>query len=173
MVVFGGRDGDANAAAYDPATDTWRPIAPTPTTYRFHTLASWWTGREVVALESGFGNDGSPMGIAYEPARDAWRTITAPAGIARAEYALAWTGSEVLVVDGSLRLTGSNERALSGGAGAYDPSGDSWRMLPQVPRSPTCDSALVWTGSAAVVWGGNTGCRIPTRARAGTWILGS
>jgi hypothetical protein len=173
MVVFGGRTSDTNAAAYDPNTDTWRAIAAIPTDNSFHTLAAWWTGHEVVALESGFGNEGSPIGIAYEPARDAWRTIAAPpAGIARAEYALTWTGSEVLVVDGSLRLTGSNERALTGGAGAYDPSSDSWRMLPQPPRSPTCDSALVWTGDAAVVWGGNQGCRIPTRPRPGTGILG-
>lgn len=171
MIVFGGRSGDDRAAAYEPTHDRWRPIAPVAAT-SFHTLDAFWNGREIVAIESGFGQEGAPVGLAYDTTLDRWRAISAPSGIARAEYALAWTGSEVLVVDGSRDLTGSDERAEPvRSASAYDPTSDSWRELPGIPGTVTCGSTVVWTGDAAIAWGGNRGCRIPTRPRPGTWGL--
>jgi hypothetical protein len=75
MVVYGAlldgnnasRSEHARGVAYNPATDTWREIAP----YRLSPQASAvvWTGREMIAwdyeLEAG----------AYEPASDIWRDL--------------------------------------------------------------------------------------------------
>lgn len=174
MVIAGGRTtNDQRAAAYDPAASSWRELPPPPAIH-FHTPRAFWTGTGLVVIEGHFGNENQPIGARYDRASDAWRTIAAPPGTARAEYALVWTGAEVLVVDGSRHLTGSIERATPvDKASAYDPTTDSWRPLPGVPGEVTCDSALVWTGEAAIVWGGNRGCRIPTRPRPGTWVLGT
>jgi hypothetical protein len=70
LVVVGGtvegtpaRDG----AAYDPATDTWRPIADAPAPVDARQVAVW-TGEEMVVTAT-------TGAFAYDPAADAWRTL--------------------------------------------------------------------------------------------------
>ncbi len=88
----------------------------------------------------------------YNPAADSWKetsTINAPG--ARAEHALVWTGTEVIVWGGRINASGSTTSA----GGRYNPGTDSWTAtsLTNVPdgrRGP----AGVWTGMELVVWGG-------------------
>ena len=49
---------------------------------------------------------------------------------------------------------GSHGAQLHGDGAAYDPSTNSWRMLPPAPLPPTADASAIWTGSEMVVFGG-------------------
>ncbi len=80
---------------------------------------------------------------------DAWRPIAAAPIEPRADPAIAWTGSEMIVWGG----TGDGPRALADGA-AYDPAGDSWRVIAPSPLSARVGSGAAWTGSEVIVVGG-------------------
>ncbi len=138
-----------DGAAYNPATDSWRPIssegAPSP---RFlHTAV--WTGEEMIVW-GGWGEAALGDGSAYEPGTDTWRPISnegAPS--VRINHTAVWTGDEMIVWGGEALDT------VAGG-GAYDPETDAWRPLPPGGGAARAKHVAVWTGSEMVVWGGTT-----------------
>lgn len=82
--TYGGADGDRDhvygeGAAYDPATDRWRVLAPSPLTDRCHHSGTW-TGTEFIVF-GGLEICGDPgiLGVgtaaAYDPATDTWREL--------------------------------------------------------------------------------------------------
>jgi hypothetical protein len=109
LVFVGGIDPDghpwparlARAAAYDPATDTWRRIAEPPASLGAGKAV--WTGRELVVAEDG-------PGLAYDPATNRWRRVgraatvwtrLASAPLPRTvESTAVWTGHELIVWNG-------------------------------------------------------------------------
>ena len=123
----------ARAAAYDPATNRWRRIAPLPSP-QTPTLALW-DGREVIAI-------GGSASYAYRPARNRWKKL-ARARLGTAGTSAVWTGKRVLVRDGR---TG---RTLS-----YDPVANRWAHLAAAPLPRNALTTTVWTGRAIIVWGG-------------------
>jgi hypothetical protein len=157
VVLWGGfaLDGPvADGAAYDPRTDSWRPLAPAPLDARSGAAAVW-TGTEVIVW-GGHGagpsvvsidEDGrshSPTsrsdGAAYDPATDTWRPI-APAPIVSAGSTRAvWTGSEAVFLAG----TNSVEAAI------YDPAADTWRTVRGPGRPIPPYPSIAWTGSEVV-----------------------
>lgn len=125
----------ARAAAYDPASDTWRRLAPAP---RIGGAAAW-NGHEV--LVAGAGSD-ARAAFAYDPAANRWRPLaTLPFGLQGARA--FWTGDRLLVWGGS-----ETSRGL-----AYDPGADRWSVLPAAPLRGASD-ALAWTGLSLVVGSG-------------------
>ena len=92
----------SDGAAYNPATRTWRVIAPAPSgVQRDDGGRVAWTGDEMVVWASN-SPDGPVGGAAYDPATDSWRRL--PAGpLARREgYSSVWTGKELIVIGGTL-----------------------------------------------------------------------
>jgi hypothetical protein len=163
IVVVGGLDPDgrpyparlARAAAYDPATDSWRRIAPQPADRNGATAV--WDGHEMLLI----GGTGAPVaggqpglarvGFAYDPATDRWRRL-APMAAGRRGAAMAWTGRRLLVWGGSRTVAGlpvTPSRGL-----AYDPQADRWSQLPGAPLLGRLDPVAVWTGRSLIVWGG-------------------
>ena len=61
----------ARAAAYDPATNRWRRIAPLPAPRADATAV--WDGRELLVV-----GGSHPGGFAYSPATNRWRRLPAP-----------------------------------------------------------------------------------------------
>jgi hypothetical protein len=124
-------------AAYDPTSDTWRPMNPTggPVDSGFYTPGIW-TGTEMIAI--GYEHSG-----AYDPVLDRWRSIHFPLRTPF-EGTAAWTGSEVIVV------TGGECPAAT----AYDPALDSWRWLSMEGGPAAFRSQSVWTGNELLLWGG-------------------
>lgn len=117
-----------------------------------------WSGREVIVW-GGIGAGGATLadGAALDLSTGTWRVI-APAPIEdRALAAVAWTGAE-MVVFGGLRRTGAvvdgtyAQTPLTDGA-AYNPTTDTWRLLPEVPIDGDASSGL-WTGDDFIVIGG-------------------
>lgn len=161
----------ADGATYDPVTDHWATIQPSPLSPR--TLAAvGWTGTKLliwggVGCQSGascslaglsFRNDGA----VYDPTADSWRSVSrgplADAGRSAASACgflsagpPVWTGTRLLVW-GEARCDAS---ARSIGA-AYDPDSDSWSSMSPAPITSRTLAAVVWTGTRMLVWGGLT-----------------
>jgi hypothetical protein len=126
------------AAAYDPATDTWRAIARPPWKVGTYSPA-YWTGSELVFVERR-GADGRGLAV-YDPAADSWRT-TAPAPMGSIDGSV-WADGVIVVASGGDLATA-----------AYDPATDTWSGLPPIPieadplAMPGMEHAfaLYWTG---------------------------
>jgi hypothetical protein len=143
-VVHGGR-----GAAYNPRTDRWRHLPPSPLASRTWSIVAW-TGGELLVIAGSCGEDARNRcedGAAYDPAANTWTPIPALAGGAIApEAASAWTGSELIVWP----ETGST-------ASAYNPRSGRWRTLPPAPITPRRLPGAVWAGDRLLVWGGIRG----------------
>jgi hypothetical protein len=154
----GGCCGDAfgNGLAYDPATDTYRELAPSPLAPSGGPIGAW-TGHELVLFSGGFDPGAAkpyPAKLAraagYDPATDTWRRITPlPNSALGFGGAAAWDGREVLVAG-----DGASARA----AFAYLPATNERRTLALMPFGLR-DARAFWTGSRLLVWGGSETAR--------------
>jgi N-acetylneuraminic acid mutarotase len=146
----------ARAAAYNPATNTWRRIAPLPATREGGNAV--WDGREILIV----GGSGAPregksptaatVGFAYNPATNRWRRLP-PMESGRFGASAVWSGKLLLLWGGS-QTTGSGQPVIPPHGLAYDPKANRWSTLPQAPLLGRLDPTAVWTGRALIVWGG-------------------
>ncbi len=148
-----------DGAAYDPAADTWRPIAEC--SWTGVPAAAVWTGhqyRQMVVLGA------AGRGAMYDPATDTWRTLPEELSTPVGFHAALWTGDVVIGVgwgQGQLAVTtfdpgtgfatpgatlevGVSEDAIASMAGSdvlvwdgsdgwfYDPAADRWREAPTI-----------------------------------------
>jgi spore germination protein GerM len=160
IIVVSGFDPDGNqsparlarAAAYNPATDKWRRIAPVPAPRVGATAV--WDGRELLVVGGGAvgGKQLPAVGFAYNPRTNRWRRLP-PMESGRAEAATVWTGRRLLVWGGGTGRAGS--LVIPPHGLAYDPKANRWSPLPQAPLRGRLDPTAVWTGRALIVWGGS------------------
>jgi hypothetical protein len=129
--------GPARAAAYNPATDTWRRIAAPP---ELRTAAVW-DGHEILLV------GGSGAGYAYNPEANVWRRLPA-AKSGGMQSVVAWTGRQLLLFG---RETAPNSLL------AYDPQRNGWSTLANAPLRGRVAPTAVWTGRELIVWGGVVG----------------
>jgi spore germination protein GerM/N-acetylneuraminic acid mutarotase len=142
----------ARAAAYNPATNTWRRIAPIPAPREGANAV--WDGLEVLVVGgSAAGGEQLPtVGFAYNPATSRWRQLPLMES-GRARAAAVWTGKRLLVWGGGTGRAYSLQIPPHGLA--YDPKANRWSPLPQAPLRGRLDPTAVWTGHAMIVWGGS------------------
>jgi N-acetylneuraminic acid mutarotase len=127
------------AAAYDPASNTWRRLPPPLSASGYP--GNWnavWTGAEMLVL--------GDVNQAYDPEKDRWRELP-PAPKGRAGVAV-WTGRELIEWGGGCCGDVSSDGA------AYDPSGDSWRTIALPPVGGQQSPVGVWTDTELVVFPG-------------------
>lgn len=75
-------------------------------------------------------------------------TAVLPAGL--------WTGAALLVWNGNSAQSGGSRTGYQPGDGAaWNPRADRWMRLPRSPLGGY-GSVAVWTGRAALVWGGRS-----------------
>ncbi|MBI5089270.1 MAG: hypothetical protein HZB15_10560, partial [Actinobacteria bacterium] len=153
-LVVGGLDRSGaprvDGAAYDPSTDSWRPL-PEPPVVTIDPLVAW-TGDEMLVI----GGTSDPAqsggytsaGRAYDPTSDTWRATAPPFSFIDRDSPWVWTGDELLVWPSSSESTSPI---------AYDPSADSWRAVASAPIGTRWHAASVWTGREWLIWGGTTG----------------
>jgi hypothetical protein len=153
----------ARAAAYNPATDKWRRIAPLPAPREGATAV--WDGREVLVVGgAGAPRGGKPaplatVGFAYTPATNRWRRLPSMES-GRAGAAMVWTGQRLLVWGGQTGVPGALPAAVPSHGLAYEPKTNRWSSLPRAPLKGRLDPTAVWTGRELIVWGGEKGvCR--------------
>jgi len=167
MVIFGGRGCSSGycfeTIAYNPVSDGWTILAPPKSDLDARTdLVAIATGGASAdaTLWGGFGvlNGGSEYrnnGATYVASTSTWVGITPPSETvladAKRSYVAAWWAAGKLYVWG-----GTNGSALANGA-AYDPATNSWTAMPTSNApSARAQATAVWTGTAAIVWGGTS-----------------
>lgn len=164
VILVAGHDPDgkpwparlARAAAYNPATDTWRRIAVPPAPREGATAV--WDGHEVLVVggartaPAGRLAPLATVGFAFDPSTNRWRRLPPMAG-GRSGAAVVWTGRRLLVWGGS-RTANAGPPVFAARALAYDPKTNRWTGFSRGPLSGRLDPAAVWTGHTLVVWGG-------------------
>jgi hypothetical protein len=146
VVVWGGGGNGQRAlndgAAYDPATDTWRPLPASPlaggppnTGYNEPGYSAVWTGDEMLI----WGGAASG-GAAYNPAADQWRELSP----APTELDFSQAGGTITNNESFTNLR-SDVMVL-----AYDPAEDSWGRAPESGFSGQAIDAA-WDGERLVV----------------------
>jgi hypothetical protein len=142
-----------DGAAYDPATDEWRTIAPAPAAGLSNSAA--WTGtRLLVRGVTTLPGDRPPEAavLAYDPASDAWTVFPAPSGIADTlDVTMTWTGDELVFWGHPHRRYGDPPLAV-----ALDPATGAWRDLPAGPLPAGMGPAAAWDGDQVVVVSGSS-----------------
>ncbi len=164
MIVWGGTGVDlrtgrvgplVDGARYNPATDSWTMLPPSPLRPRTD-FSVVWTGSTMIVWGGFAAEGGEGMyfddGASYVPALNDWIPI-APSGSARSRHTAVWSGGEMLVWGG----TSDRGLAVEGGA-RYRPASDTWAPI-SVDAAPTVSSGhiSIWTGSEMIVWGGPAG----------------
>jgi hypothetical protein len=133
--------GSASGAvtAADLATYRWSELPKAPIAGR-NGAATVWTGSEMVIWggRPDLSLKDFDDGAAYNPATRRWRILSPSPLDARVPTTWVWTGSQLFVWGGE---KGQVDGAL------YDPSTDSWRRTPTVPKvAAGSDATAVWTG---------------------------
>jgi N-acetylneuraminic acid mutarotase len=171
IVVIGGFTPAATSsvAAYDPASDSWRPLAAFPSVLH-HANAAVVADRLFVAgfyVGTSFTNASGAV-HEYDPAQDAWVERTAmPAGTERASGCVASFEGKVYVFGGARGGTVAD-------ASAYDAASDQWEVLPSLPEprehcaaGAIGDEIIIASGRAEGIGGfqPNTWAYLPAEAR--------
>jgi N-acetylneuraminic acid mutarotase len=144
----------ARAAAYDPATDSWRRLAPLPVPRPGASAA--WDGHEVLVVGGRYGGPAqatAAFGFAFDPATNRWRRLPRMEQ-GRVGAAAVWSGKRLLVWGGQTEPVGAEAPGLPTHGLAYDPATNRWSTLPPAPLQGRPDPTALWTGRELLVWGG-------------------
>ena len=146
----------ARAAAYNPATNTWRRLPPFPRAGLRFAGTAVWDGHDVLVVAAGTNARSTR---AYDPAANRWRRLRSlPAG--RIGATAVWTGERVLLWGGENRNASTDPR----NGFAYDPRTDRWSSIPRTPLSRRSGSVVAWTERSLIVWGGVTPAPVGSRS---------
>lgn len=119
----------ADGAAYDPATDTWREIAPAPAAFAGgHAL--WWDDRVIVVSDR--------LTMAYDPAADEWQRLELhPDGL--------YDGGLVGTDDGPVAFS-YDQRPQTDDVTDWrlDLATGEWSPLPRDPFGESYDRSMAW-----------------------------
>jgi Kelch motif len=151
------------AFAHEPAVEGVAPTSCVDGSGAFARIghASVWTGSELVVIGGTRGGhflrpDEWEQGLRFDPGSGWIATAEAPDPL-RPMTRAAWTGREVLT-------WGSQWN--DGGAAAYDPTSDRWRVFTGWPLRRADDPPGVWTGEELIVWGSSGHTDQPQRSAA-------
>jgi hypothetical protein len=169
MIVWGGFGGGVSrndGGAYDPTTDSWRPLAASGIGGRTNHVMEW-TGAEVVVWGGRDGANLQPGGARYNPALDQWLPMSASPLAARFNAAAVWVEPGMNMPNGGVVMFGGANFFDWFSDGAFwDPVGNSWTVIPTTPGPAPAGGAppghplegttsVTFQGSGAVYyWGG-------------------
>ena len=146
----------AGGWAYAPSSDTWTPITPAPLPGTNMPYATW-TGTEMIiwggATRGPELDEASTRGVAYDPSTDTWRVLAdlpaeaLPDRLSSPEpWSSVWTGTEFVLL-----IRGIAAQEWTTLFAAYNPSADTWRILPPTPLYNAVSTT--WTGHSILLTG--------------------
>ena len=103
-----------SGAAYNPTSNTWRPMASVGAPSQDIPIASAWTGTELLVWNSSQGE-----GAAYNPKTDTWRPMDGHGPLLRYGACAIWSGKYFLVCGDNASPEGE----------LYDPTEDRWYLM--------------------------------------------
>ncbi len=177
VVLVQGLD-QPKAAAFDPASWTWRLIDIPP-----EMVATWvrneagyssgvasWVSDRVVIFSGGDPEQGMPGGaMLYDPAGDEWTsTIEAPPSITSLWGPVTNSATELFVIGGSRRNLDS-ECVDPATLLRFDVAGQQWSQVP-LPDPVANPGLVAWTGDRVLVVGG-TSCDASWTPRRDAWLF--
>jgi hypothetical protein len=125
MLVVGGYRQDPindepvqDGAAYDPSTDSWRPLPDAPS-YAGYGATAVWTGDELIVV----GGITVMSATAYSPDTNEWRRLADPPDLS--PRSMVWAGEVALMAtqDANDRTSGASSLVR------YDPHADEWQTI--------------------------------------------
>jgi N-acetylneuraminic acid mutarotase len=163
MLVFGGQGMRADCpgpcplgdgASYDPDTNAWKPLAPSPIGPRHGHAAVFLQGRMIVWGGAGDGGGALGDGASYDPVADTWAALPVPPLAPRLGHRAVATTDRMIVWGGSSEAT-EGGRYFGDGA-VYDPAANGWVPAAAPPASLEArdNATAVWTGEQLLLWGG-------------------
>jgi len=165
MIIWGGVTGSTSnqvplnsGARFDPVLDTWTPTslagAPSP-----RSANAVWTGSVMVV----WGGKADKSGGRYDPISDSWAPTTTTGAPGCISDPMAWTGSRVFVWGISSDSPVGNCGGTQTAGGLYDATADTWTTISSA-NAPSLrfGHTAVWTGSQAVVYGGQRRVWVPS-----------
>lgn len=163
LIVWGGVvrgqtiEAVGDGAAFDPVADAWRSIRDAPrNVLGGGGRAAVWTGRRAL-FWAGNSPDGPARGAVYNPLTDRWRRLSVGPLGPREGYVSAWTGTELVIVGGTL-----GDGLARPIAAAIDPRNDRWRRLPGFGfLEGLRPGGVVWSGDRLFVGGLAYDCSQP------------
>jgi N-acetylneuraminic acid mutarotase len=175
MLIWGGRDSSftrlQSGSRYDPIANTWSSMSQTGAPSGREDALSAWSGDKLLVW-GGFASSGSLVdGGRYDPASNAWSSMSS-IGVPskRCVSAATWAGDRMLIWGGYANC--SSQSFLNTGA-QYFPASDTWSPMSTTgAASPRAWTTMVWTGSAAIVWGGEGETSNVNLSSGGRWIAG-
>jgi len=165
LVVAQRRNGKWTGAAFDPCNNSWTPMAETTAAPRAESEPWAVDGQDRPFRPSHVQSSYDDFGrvSVWDSARNDWTSVTAPAPLAaRAHYAVALAGRRLLVWGGWTHTLG-----VLGDGAVLDLSRKTWKKMaaagaPSPRLEPT---AVAWTGSRLLVWGGRLATTAPGSVR--------
>ena len=164
LVVALRKDGKWNGTAFDPCGNVWSPIPETRELPRGEPWPSEAHDRPFAPSHRNGSNDGFEQLSVWDVARKAWVTVKSDRPPApRAHYAVALVGRRLLVWGGW-----APPRAALGDGAVLDLARKSWKKMSAAGApSPRLDpTAVAWTGSRLLIWGGRSAPTWPGPLRA-------
>ena len=157
VFVTGGRDviGPASISTitatteiYDPASDTWTPLAPMTRARIAHTATLLPNGKVLVV--GGFDDD-TPVGAeVYDPSSNTWSPAGSMLHPRLWHTATLLANGTVLVAGGIIDMEG----AETGTVEAYDPATNSWSAFAGMDSERTFHTATLLNNDALLIVGG-------------------
>ncbi len=163
MIIWGGESPSGwlvDGARYDPASRVWTKLPTPPVTFKNRDYPGWAVGGGSLYLVHGF--DYVSMKARADAARysptSGWTLLpTLEETVVSPPARLAWHAffSDRLFVWSGAVPDADGAPLMAPGGAIYDSVGDAWSPLDSTGApSSRMGASVVWTGAAALVWGG-------------------
>ena len=141
LYSFGGSSNNTAAYRYDPAANSWAPIAPLPAALLGASAVS--DGTYIYVVNGGNGNPGATAGLyRYDPATDSYTTLATPP-VATYEQAAVLLNGQIY------RISGYGASGATASVDVYTIATDTW-----APAGTVADYPMPGGGLNAVAAGG-------------------